>query len=181
LLKEPASRRKKTVVRAIRITEELDETLRADSESKGISPASLMTSILTKYVEWDRFAERVGIVSIPRNLMVHLVDAPSYENFQKIFPIGAEEIRSFAEFWFGQFNPDTFWRSLELLGKYGGIFQAEVRRDQRRFNVTLHHVLGQRWSDYLSDTITLALEQLGATLLSSSTTTQTVVLSGEKM
>jgi hypothetical protein len=179
LLKEATSRRKKTVVRAIRITEELDETLRANSESKGISPASLMTSILTKYVEWDRFAEKVGTVSIPRNLMVHLLDAPNDENFRSIFPVGAEEIRSFAEFWFGQFNPTTFWRSLELLGKYGGTFQAEVRRDEGRFNVTLHHILGQRWSDYLNDTITLALEQLGARLRSHSTTTQTVVLSGE--
>ena len=179
MFKETASRRKKTVVRAIRITEELDETLRANSESKGISPASLMSSILTKYVEWDKFAEKVGIVSIPHNLMAHLLDAPNDENFRRIFPTGAEEIRSIAEFWFGQFNPDTFLRSLELLGKYGAIFQAEVRRDQGRFNITLHHVLGQRWSDYLNDTITLALEQLGARLRSHSTTTQTVVLSGE--
>ena len=44
---------KKTVVRAIRITEELDRILREEADSKNIGVASLIQSIFTWHVEWD--------------------------------------------------------------------------------------------------------------------------------
>ena len=50
-------RMKKTVLRTIRIDEELDKVLGADSEAKSVSFNTLVTQILIKYADWDRFVD----------------------------------------------------------------------------------------------------------------------------
>jgi hypothetical protein len=53
---KPTSR--KTVVRAIRITEELDRVLRDGANSKSINVSSLMQSIFTRHDEQDGRTEK---------------------------------------------------------------------------------------------------------------------------
>jgi hypothetical protein len=58
---------KKTLLRTIRITPELEGLLQRDAKLKRISVNALISSIMTKYAEWDRFRERFeGIVITPR-------------------------------------------------------------------------------------------------------------------
>lgn len=61
---KPSSRSKKTVVKAIRLTEDLDRSLQAEAESKGITASSLISLILTRYETFDRPTERAGYVRI---------------------------------------------------------------------------------------------------------------------
>ena len=55
-----------TTLRTIRLTRDLDNLLQNDAKSKNISINSLLTSILVKYAEWDRYAEKFGLVSLTR-------------------------------------------------------------------------------------------------------------------
>ncbi len=57
---------KKTVLRSIRIPEELEEIIAKDAEAKGLSVNALVASILTKYSQWDRYADKFGLVTITR-------------------------------------------------------------------------------------------------------------------
>jgi biotin-(acetyl-CoA carboxylase) ligase len=50
---------KKTLLRIIRITQELEDLLQKDAKLKRISVNALISSIMTKYAEWDRYRERV--------------------------------------------------------------------------------------------------------------------------
>jgi hypothetical protein len=60
---------KKTLLRTIRITQELEDLLQRDAKLKRISVNALISSIMTKYAEWDRFRERFdAIVITPRGL-----------------------------------------------------------------------------------------------------------------
>ncbi|MFI5448158.1 MAG: hypothetical protein ACHQ03_00060 [Candidatus Bathyarchaeia archaeon] len=56
------STRQKTILRTVRIRKELDELLQ-DAKAKRTSVNSLMGAIMTKYSEWDRFADKFGYVS----------------------------------------------------------------------------------------------------------------------
>ena len=58
--------RKNTTLRTIRLARGLDDLLQKDAKSKRISINSLLTSIIVKYAEWDRFAENFGLVSLTR-------------------------------------------------------------------------------------------------------------------
>ncbi|HKR74034.1 MAG TPA: hypothetical protein VJR94_07975 [Candidatus Nitrosocosmicus sp.] len=46
---------KKTVLKTIRITQELDNLLQKDAKAKGMNVNSYINSIFTKHTEWDRF------------------------------------------------------------------------------------------------------------------------------
>jgi hypothetical protein len=60
---------KKTLLRTIRITHELEDILQRDAKFKRISVNALISSIMTKYAEWDRYRERFdAIVLNPRGL-----------------------------------------------------------------------------------------------------------------
>jgi hypothetical protein len=50
--------KKKTVLRTIRIDKNLDDALDKDAEEHGVSENALVSSILAKYIEWDRYAEK---------------------------------------------------------------------------------------------------------------------------
>ena len=55
---------KKTLLRTIRITQELEDLLLRDAKLKRISVNALISSIMTKYTEWDRFRERYATISL---------------------------------------------------------------------------------------------------------------------
>jgi hypothetical protein len=46
---------KKTVLRTIRLSKGLDELLQKDANSKRITVGALISTILTKYSQWDRY------------------------------------------------------------------------------------------------------------------------------
>lgn len=50
--------KKKTVLRTIRIDKNLDDALDKDAKEHGVSENALISSILAKYIEWDRYAEK---------------------------------------------------------------------------------------------------------------------------
>ena len=58
--------RKSTTLRTIRLTRDLDNLLQNDVKSKRISTNSLLTSIIVKYAEWDRYGDKLGLVSLTR-------------------------------------------------------------------------------------------------------------------
>jgi predicted HicB family RNase H-like nuclease len=46
--------KKKTVLRTIRIDKDLDDTLDKDAKERGVSENALISSILVRYVDWDK-------------------------------------------------------------------------------------------------------------------------------
>ena len=46
---------KKTVLKTMRISDYINTLLEKDAESKGVSVNALISMVMTKYAEWDRF------------------------------------------------------------------------------------------------------------------------------
>ena len=59
--------KEKTLIRTVRISKSLDSLLRKDAKTKRITVNALISSIMTKYAEWDRYNERFGVISIKRD------------------------------------------------------------------------------------------------------------------
>jgi hypothetical protein len=59
---------KKTVLRTIRISKELDEALQKDARKEGLALNSLLSMALAKHVEFERFAQEFRIISVSREL-----------------------------------------------------------------------------------------------------------------
>jgi hypothetical protein len=67
--------RRSTKLRTIRLARDLDNLLQKDAKSKRISTNSLLTSIVVKYAEWDRYAEKFGLVSLTQAASRSILEA----------------------------------------------------------------------------------------------------------
>jgi len=72
-------KRRKTILKTIRISQELDELLQKDAQLQRSTVNALISSIFTKYSEWDRYEEKFGYVSVTRQLFRALLEAAGEE------------------------------------------------------------------------------------------------------
>lgn len=136
---------KKTVLRSIRISEQQERMLEEEAKKKGVSVNSLLAVLITKYLEWDRFAERFGYVSVARQGYRNLVESLSDEAIiRHSKEVGAHSATDITRFWFGKLNVETFFSFLELYSKYSGLFHYERTSRGRTHTITFHHELGPR-------------------------------------
>jgi predicted HicB family RNase H-like nuclease len=57
-----------TRTRAIRIAKSLDRILEQEAKKRNISINGLISSILTKFAEWDRYAEDLPLATLPTQM-----------------------------------------------------------------------------------------------------------------
>ncbi len=156
---------KKTVLRSIRIPAELEEILATDAEAKGLSVNAIVASILTKYSQWDRYADKFGLVTITRVGLRSMIEGLDEESAARVArETGGQNPREMTMFWFKKSNLDTFLSYLNIICRYGGIGQYEVEMDARNCTILYHHGLGLNVSKYLSTFFTEAIKAIvGAT------------------
>ena len=156
---------KKSLLRTVRITPELDEILQKDAQAKRVSVNALLTTILTKYAEWDRYIERFGYMTISKDLFTSVLGAADDAKLtQAALELGQRLPKEVILFFFKELNVDTFLAYMTLTSKYGHIAENEVETTGRNYTVTIHHDLGEKWSNYLSNFIGQTMKnQLGIT------------------
>ena len=147
-------RQKATTTRTVRLSEYLDDLLEKDSEDKRISINSLVTSIITRYAEWDRYTEKIGFISLPREVLKLMNDSIDDEKIRQLAEaFGSRHAEEYMMFWFKRMNPDTFLDQLALFCRYAGLARYEIETEGRDHIIVLHHELGRKWSIFLSHII----------------------------
>jgi hypothetical protein len=116
--------RQKTTTRTIRLPSNIDDILQKDAKEKRTTVNSLISSALTKYAEWDRYAESEEIGSRqPKELMMFI--------FKKL-------------------SLDNFVSQTSLFSRYAGFGTYEIETDERNYTFVIHHELGRKWSTFLA-------------------------------
>jgi hypothetical protein len=144
---------KQTVMRSVRISRELDDILRRDAENRGISFSSLVSEIFTKYSEWDRLANRFGVVTISRVRFQRMWDIIGKEKAARMGKEGGSKTAiEVANFWFKKVDTRSFLKLIELFAKYAKFYEYELEsRDEREYTITVHHDMNEAYSAYLSN------------------------------
>jgi hypothetical protein len=153
-------------MRSVRISRKLDDVLRQDAESRGISISSLVSEIFTKYSEWDRLANKFGVVTVSRGAFRGMWEIVGKEKAVSIGKEGGRRAATeVAHFWFKRLNTKTFFGLIELFGKYTKFFEYEVESgDGREYTITVHHDINEAYSVYLENWFESAIETfVGAT------------------
>jgi hypothetical protein len=147
-------KKKKTVLRTIRLSEELDDLLARDAETKRMTTNGLISSIFAKYSEWDRYEEKFGYVSVTRQLFRSLLEAAGEEKVGKIARELTPRLHSdVMQFWFNRKDLGAFLDSFYLYSKYAGTGEGEIVAERGEYSTTIHHDLGRYWSVYLRNFI----------------------------
>jgi hypothetical protein len=143
--------KKKTVIRSIRLNEDDDLLLQREAQMRGLSYNSLVNLILKKFIEWDRFAERLGMVSITRDGFQIIHESIKDELFNKIAEdMGSRNPKDMTRFWFKEFNLNNFLNFLSLYCKYGRLAECEIKKEENEYYLTFQHAYGEKYSKFLS-------------------------------
>jgi hypothetical protein len=151
--------RQKTVTRTIRIPDHLDDILQKDSKEKRSTTNALISSILTKYAEWDRYTESFGFISLPRSGLKLIMESLDDETIKQIAgQIGSSHGKELIMFFFKKLTLDTFVSAISLFSKYAGFGSYEMESNGRDHTVVLHHELGRKWSIYVAHLMSQGLK-----------------------
>jgi hypothetical protein len=145
-------RSRKTRLRTFRVEEELDALLQKDAKSKGISVNSLLSIILTKYAEWDRYIEKFSVITMKKESFETLLSAIDDDKVTDISQELGDKVPSqFIFFWFKKNTLENYLKYISLICKYGGFAQYEIEQEGREYTITLIHELGEKWSNFLAN------------------------------
>lgn len=149
-----ARKKSKTVIRSVRITKELDNLLEKDAKAKRVSLNSLISMIMTKYVEMDRYNERFGTITLRREGFRSILEAIEDDKITTLAKeIGSQIPKQFLLFWFKKTNLETYLKYLSLVCKYSGFaeYEVDINEDETDYVITLLHDLGGKWSIFLKN------------------------------
>jgi hypothetical protein len=151
---------KQTVMRSVRISRELDNVLRRDAENRGISFSALVSEIFTKYAEWDRLANKFGVVTQSRSSFRGMWEIVGKEKAVSMGKEGGSRAATeVAQFWFKRLNARSFFKLIELFAKYTKSFEYEVEsRDERDYMITVHHDINETYSIFLKNWFESAIQ-----------------------
>jgi hypothetical protein len=141
-----SGKRRKTTLRTIRLSEEIDNLLERDAQEQNISTNSLISKIMTRYVEWDRVVEKLDFVSFSNSFFKTLINEMSDERLKEMASHEAiGQIKNQAMWDFGKTDFDILLKTILLIGKYGIASHISVEsRGESNCVITLHHKWGPK-------------------------------------
>lgn len=151
-MSSPVKRRRKTVLRTIRITKELDDALQRDANREGVALNSLLSTALTRHVEFERFADDYRIISVSRELFRAILDSTDDEKLEKATRELVDYLpRDIVAFRSIEPRIEDFVHGIETTFRYGRLAECEIKwRGDDQITISLHHDLGPKWSRTLA-------------------------------
>ena len=154
------------VIRTIRIPEALDKAIRKASEQRSESVNALVEACLTRFVEWDQFAEELdyGMVRKPflAKGMEYLTENEIRE-FERwsAMELGSETLR----FYNAYPKLDAVLHTYEsVISKYGRLYTFHHEVEGKTHTILLSHRMGKNWSIFFEENLKTIFGRLGIDL-----------------
>ncbi len=165
----------KSVIRSIRIGEALDKSLQQESRARRMSINAFLSSILEKYDEWDRVAEKFSFVTLSTETLREFLKLSDEEGIAKSArELGRRLPKEIMLFWFGGISPDVFISYVSMLSRYQKYFEYQITQTGRTITLTAHHNTGTKWSIWLMNFLDQAIRSTLGVVPSSSYDSNTV-------
>ena len=143
--KKHPPKKEKTRSITYRLPEKLVEELETESAEKNISQNVLVKQILEKYVNWDRFAEKIGMIPVPTNILQRLGTEMSGKDIESILQVMMPMIKESVLFMKGKYNLKSCIETLEDYMKASGM-KSDHRIEADIHHFIVQHELGMKWS-----------------------------------
>ena len=141
----------RTVVKSIRIDTELNASLEKIARNRGLTQNALTSLILTKFVEWDNYADKYGFVTLPEELFRELLYTGSTKDLEEVGRrVGPTLMKDYLQFWFKRADKNAFFDHVGLISKYSGLSNCKIEHDEHEAVLTYRHHLGERWSHFIA-------------------------------
>lgn len=151
---------KKTSTMTFRIDEDILNKLRSESEHRETSLNTFVNQIFKRYVEWDMYESKVGMVPIAKPIIVELFGKITKEQIVDMANrIGKNVVRDIALFMKGDINLASFISWFEARMRASSI---EINHNIKNNNHTfiIKHDLGENWSLYHKTVLDLIFREI---------------------
>jgi len=165
------------------------DELQRDSNEGEISLNVLVNQVLKRYVEWNRYENKLGMIPIPKLMLTTLIDEAmqiaadakiadleSYRN--KIVNNAAQAaLKVMKDSVLFMRKEYSFWTVLDVLRQYmkvAGIVSDHRIETGRKHVFIIQHDLGDNWSLFAKELLTKIFIELAQVRAEISTTSKTV-------
>ncbi len=154
-------KKRRTVLRTIRLGADVSEKMEAKAKATGSSVNSLLSSLVTRYAEWDELAQRFGFIDVSKEFFRLFLDAAEDEKLKQLTLERVAAIWSdLMRFWFGEATPDSFVKMLTRMSTYGWWLEVEPRVTGREYALVVRHEFNMKFSLFLKWTFETVIKSL---------------------
>jgi hypothetical protein len=180
---------KKTRSVTFRLDSSILEELQHEADQKEISLNVSVNQILKRYCQWDRYESRIGMMPVPKIILSSLIDkaiSMAKDNgIQNIEPYRDEIIKQAAEIAFSLMKDSVLymkknynlWMVLSVLEEYMKVsgIKADHKIEARKHVFLIQHELGENWSLFTKELLTLIFENLAKVRIECNITPNTTI------
>ena len=160
-----------------RLPVKLVEELETEANQKEISQNVLVKQILEKYTHWDKFADVMGMVPIPKDILKTLGEEMEGDEINKIIDIILPLLKDWIMFMKGNYDLKRAIESLEDYMRASGM-TSDHRIEGGVHHFIIQHNLGMRWSLFTEQLLKRIFHQfLPNTTMGCRTTPNTTIAS----
>ena len=171
-------KQKKETTRSItyRLPETLINELENESNQKKISQNVLVKQILEKYVQWDRYSAKMGLIPVPKEILQSLGYDLDGQDIDAIINVLFPIIKNTVMFIKGGFDLERCIETLEDYMRTSGV-KSDHRVDGNLHSFIIQHDLGIKWSVFTEQLLTQIFRNFASDKdLKFQTTDSTVIL-----
>jgi hypothetical protein len=132
-----------------RIYENLIRKLRIEAEDQGISLNILVNQILKRYIEWDNYEPKVGLIPIAKPVLIQLFENINEDKIVEIATnVGRNTVKDIAIFMKHGIDIDSFLEWFETRMKTASVelSHRKLNDDKKIHSYIIKHDLGKNWS-----------------------------------
>lgn len=143
--KAHVTKKEKTRSITYRLPAKVVEDLETEATQKNISQNVLVKQILEKYVRWDRFSDKIGMIPVPKSLLSVLGDKMEGEYIDAIINALIPTIKDTVLFMRGSYDLVRCVETLEDYMRASGM-KSDHRVEGENHHFIIQHELGLKWS-----------------------------------
>ena len=154
------STKKKTSTITFRFDQDLIERLQKEAKNHQVSTNTLATQALKRFLEWDIYQPRVGLVSINKPVFIKIFEnLKEKEVIEIASTIGKDEVRDVALFMKREIDFNSFmsWFEMQMINSS---VQVSHMIEKGIHTFVMKHDLGKNWSIYHKTILELIFEEL---------------------
>ena len=138
-------RKEKTRSVTYRLPIKLVKEIEAEAMNHNISHNVMARQILEKYIEWDRFASKIGMIPVPKKILDMLGMEMTASEINEIINVIKPVIKDTVLFIKGDYDLQKCIQVLEEYMKASGM-KSDHRIEGELHHFIIQHELGSNWS-----------------------------------
>ncbi len=140
----------------------MEELLQAELNERHLTLNTFVSQLFTKYFQWDKYAEKMGLIHIPRELYLYWGSIIKEEKIPEFTEKNHQATKDAVVLWFGEYNLENLlkWFAWGFRHSWTGL-KWEQKVQGRKCTLTLRHVWGERggaWSQGFSQFLSVLLK-----------------------